>query len=213
MRRKSSENEVIDLIKEHLNKVQNSLENMIFTIEKHLQGDMDSVEIFAAKTHEAESAADVLRRKISDLLHRGAFLPLFREDVMGMVTMIDKIAGHARSCTKFIENQRPEIPAILHEDFLKITRESVASLLPLQEGVNNLSKDFSITRGKIAEVDQIEGEVDHLEWDLSKRVFSTNIPLATKIHLKQLLDVIVGISDIAQDVSEILNTLIFKKNV
>lgn len=213
MRRKSSENEVIDLIAEHLSKVEASLENMFLVIEKHLQGDMDSVEIYADKTHEAESGADDLRRKISDLLHRGAFLPLFREDMMEMVSMVDKIAGHARSCTKFIENQRPEIPSALHEDFLKITGESIASLTPLQEGVNNLSKDFSIARDKIAEVYRIEGEVDKLEWDLSKRIFSTDMPLANKMHLKQLLDVIVGISDIAQDVSEILNTLIFKKNI
>ena len=213
MRRKSAENEVIDLIKEHLSKVKDSLQNMVLVLEKHLQADMDSVEKYAAKTHEAESAADVLRRKISDLLHHGAFLPLFREDVMGMVAMIDKIAGHARSCSKFIENQRPEIPPELHEDFLGITRESIAALIPLQEGVNNLSEDLSIIRDKIAEVDRIEGKVDQLEIALSKCIFSTDMHLANKIHLKQLLDLIVGVSDIAQDVSEILNTLVFKKNI
>jgi uncharacterized protein Yka (UPF0111/DUF47 family) len=81
----------------------------------------------------------------------------------------------------------------------------------LEEGVANLSEDFSITREKVVQVHDIESELDDLEWELSCRIFSTDLALANKMHLRQLVDVIATISDIAEDAAEILETLIIKR--
>ena len=70
-----------------------------------------------------------------------------------------------------------------------------------------------MARGKIVEVDRIEAIVDELESQLSRRIYSADLSLAHKMHLKQLVDVIVAISDIAQDAAEILETLVVKKQV
>jgi predicted phosphate transport protein (TIGR00153 family) len=211
MRARRAESKVMALIEEHLEKVEESLQSMLATIDAYLQGEIDSAESHASRTHRAESEADAIRRGISDLLHRGAFLPVFREDVIELVRMVDEIAGHAQTCCKFIINQRPDVPDNLRQDFLKVARDSIASLPPLQEGVTKLSEDLSITREKAAQVHGIEKALDELEWQLSHRIFSTDLPLAHKMHLKQLVDVIVGISDIAEDAAEILETLIVKK--
>ncbi len=213
MRRKRGEREVMSLIEEHLNRVEDSLQNMLLVIEEYLQGRIDSAETYASKTHIAESEADSIRREIADLLHRGAFLPIFREDVIEIVGMVDRIAGCARACCKFMINQCPDVPADLREDFLKIAIDSVASLSPLRDGVTKLSGDLSMARGKIVEVDRIEAIVDELESQLSRRIYSADLTLAHKMHLKQLVDVIVAISDIAQDAAEILETLVVKKQV
>ena len=213
MWKRKKESNVVALIEDHLNKVEESVQSMISGVEEYLNGNIDSAEAYASKTHDAESKADEIRREIADLLHSGAFLPIFREDVMLLVGMVDKVAGCAQSCCKFIVNQRPEIPTDLSEDFLKITRSSASVLPPLQEGVKSISEDFSATRPKIAEVDRIEREVDNQQGHLSRRIFSTDMDLAHKMHLKQLVDLIADISDIAQDASEILNTLVAKKQV
>ena len=213
MWRKRGESKVMALIDEHLKKVEECLQNMLSAIEDYLQDRIDSAESRISRTHDAESEADDIRRKIVDLLHRGAFLPIFRQDVMELVGMVDRIAGHAQACCNFIMIQRPEVPDALREDFLGIARNSVAILSPLQEGVAKLSEDFSITRAKVVEIHHIESAVDDLEWQLSSRIFSTDLPLAHKMHLKQLVDMIEDISDIAEDAAEILETLIIKKQV
>jgi len=210
---KSEESKVMALIEEHLKKVEESLKGMMSTIEDYLKGQMDSAESYTSKTRQAESEADELRRTISDLLHRGAFLPIFREDVMQLVGMVDRIAECAQDCSKFITIQRPDVPDDLREDFLKVARDSVAIMSPLDEGVNNLSEDFSITREKVAQIHRMESDVDELEWQLSRRIFSTDLELACKMHLRQLVDMIVAISDIAEDAAEILETLVVKKQV
>ena len=213
MRRKSAEKKVMALIQEHLKKVKESLENMLSAIEDYLKDNIDSAELHASRTNKAESEADDIRREISSLLHQGAFLPVFREDVMELVKMVDEIAGHAQDCCKFVTIQRPEIPAELREDFLGITRDSIASLPPLQEGMANLSEDFSSTRAKIAEISDIESALDESDARLSRRIFSADLHLAHKMHLKQLVNVITGITDIAEDAAEVLEALIVKKQI
>lgn len=213
MWRKRGESEVMTLIESHLEKVGETLQSMLSAIESYLQGRMDSAEFFVSETHSAESEADDIRREISDLLHKGAFLPLFREDVMTLVATVDEMASHAEGCCDFIIIQRPNVPDALKEDFLKVARDSVAILSPLQEGVTKLSEDFSVTRAKVEEVHVAESAVDDLERELSRCIFSTDLTLAQKMHLKHLVDVIVDIPDIAEDAAEILETLIVKKQV
>jgi len=213
MWRKREESKVMALIDEHLRKVEECLQSMLSVIENYLQGRIESAESCTSKTHDAESEADDIRRKIVDLLHRGAFLPIFREDVIELVGMVDRIAGHAQACCNFIMTQHPEVPDTLKEDFLGITQSSAAILPPLQEGVAKLSEDFSVTRAKVAEIHDIESAVDKLEFQLSCRIFSTDLALAHKMHLKQLVDVIENISDMAEDAAEVLETLVIKKQV
>jgi len=213
MFRRRKENKVMVLIEEHLRKVEESLQSMLSEMEDYMQDKVDSVESFTSMTHKAESEADDIRRNIVDLLHRGAFLPLFREDVMVLVGMADEIASHAQACGRFIAIQRPEIPATLREDFLRMARKSVASLPPLREGVMKMSEDFSITIAKVTEVSGIESEVDKLYGELSHHIFSTDLDLAHKMHLKQFVDLIENIPDTARDAAEILEALVVKKQV
>jgi len=213
MLRRRKENKVMVLMEDHLKKVEESLQCMLSGLEDYMQDKVDSVESFSSMTHKAESEADEIRRNIADLLHRGAFLPLFREDVMVLVGMVDEIASHAQACGRFIAIQRPEIPAALKEDFLKIAQRSVACLPPLREGVTKMSEDFSITLANVTSVRDIESEVDELDGELSRRIFSADLSLAHKIHLKHFVDLLEDISDTAEDAAEILETLVVKKQV
>ena len=213
MPRKSKEEKVMVLIEEHLGKVEKSLQYMVSELEDYTQGKVDSAESLTSMTHKAESEADDIRRNISDLLHSGAFLPLFREDVMVLVSTVDRIASHAQACSRFIAVQHPEIPDDLKENFLVMARRSAASLPPLREGATKMSEDFSTTIEKVTEVSKIESEVDKLYGDISRRIFSTDLDLAHKIHLKQFADLIENISDTAQDAAEVMEALIVKKQV
>ena len=210
---KREEKKVMALIEEHLIKVGESLQSMLSAMEDYLQGRIHAAESRASKANRTESEADGIRREIADRLHQGAFLPIFREDVMQLVGMVDRMASQAEYCCNFIMIQHPEVPDALIDDFLKLARDSVAILSPLQKGVTNLSEDFSITRAKVTEVHTAESDVDELEQELSRRIFSTDLTLARKMHLQHLIDVIAKITDMAEDAAEVLESLIVKKQV
>jgi predicted phosphate transport protein (TIGR00153 family) len=213
MWKKREESKVMTLIQDHLVKVGESIQWMMSVIENYLKGEMDIAESNASEADSAESEADDIRREIADLLHQGAFLPLFREDVMQLVAIVDRMASHAEDCCNFIVIQKPDVPDDFREDFLELARDCVSILPPLQEGVINLSEDFDMTLAKIAEVHEIESKADDLEFGLSRRIFSTDLTLAHKMHLRQLVDVIVEITDKAEDAAEVLEGLIVKKRV
>ena len=213
MWRRRRESKVMALIDEHMKKVEECLQGMVSVLELHFQDRMGSAEPCSSGIRRVESEADDIRRDIADLLHRGAFLPIFRQDVMELVVMVDRIADCAQDCSKFIVVQRAEVPDTLRESFLRIARDSAAVLSPLEQGVTGLSGDVSTTRAKVAEVHRIESAVDELEWQLSCQIFSADLPLAHKIHLQQLVDVIGSITDIAEDAAEVLETLVIKRQV
>ena len=210
---KRGEKQVMSLMEEHLSNVEVGLQNMLSVVESYFSGDLDSAESFTGKVHNAEETADDIRREISEMLHTGAFLPIFREDVIKLVGMMDTIIGCAQQCCRFITIQRPDVPDELKESFREVTRKSVAILSPLQESVENLSKDFDVIAEKVNEVHRLESELDHSEWELSRRIFSTDLPLANKMHLRQLVDMILDISDITEDSAEVLEALVAKKQV
>ncbi len=213
MWKKREESRVMVLIENHLDKVGESLQSMLSGMENYFQGEIDSAESCTSRTHITESEADDIRREIVDLLHKGAFLPIFREDMMMLVTTVDEMANHAEDCCDFIAIQRPDIPDALKADFLTLAQDSVAILSPLREGMTKLSEDFAVTRVKVEEVHTTESAVDHLERELARRIFSTDLTLAHKMHLNHLVHVIADITDIAEDAAEILEALIVKKQV
>ena len=66
MWRRNEESKVMSLIEEHLKKVEECLRSMLSTMENYLQGKIDTAESYISRTHDAESEADEIRRKIDD---------------------------------------------------------------------------------------------------------------------------------------------------
>jgi len=207
------EEEVISLMDQHLEKVGECLESMRKTIEDYLKGDIDSAKANGLKTHNLEGEADGLRRRIIEEFHKGAFLPALREDLIGLALSVDKVADRAESTCDFIMLTRPDIPEEFKEDFRKATLDSLAAFLPLREGKMNLFKDFSLSREKTIEVHRLEGKVDDEEWKLNRRIFTSELPLAQKMLLRDVIWHIASVSDVIEDAADVLEVLIIKKQV
>ena len=182
-------------------------------IENYLQGNIDLAKANALETHNLEGAADGLRRRIIEAFHKGAFLPALREDLIGLTLAVDKIADRAESTCDFIMLTRPDIPEEFKEDFRKITLDSIAVFPLLGEAKMNLFKDFSLSREKTIEVHGLEARVDEEEWNLNRRIFTFELPLAQKMLLRDVVWHIASISDVIEDAADVLEVLIIKKQV
>ena len=158
--------------------------------------------------------ADEIRRSIGDKLYSGAYLPLMRGDIYGIVESLDKVPNAAEACCSFIASQTPEIPDEFKESYLKLTRESFGIVAELSKVV----KGFFKPKGKIdairehaQAVGEQESVVDGIEWDTTVRIFnSSSIDLAHKIHLKSALNRIVHVSDRAENAAEYIELVAMK---
>jgi uncharacterized protein Yka (UPF0111/DUF47 family) len=58
-----------------------------------------------------------------------------------------------------------------------------------------------------------EFEVDTMEWDLTREIFTSSLDWGHKVHLRLCLDTIVEISDGAEDAADQLELAIIKSRV
>jgi len=208
---------VLDLIGKHLDKIDECLKTATESIECYIDGNIGGAKSAALKTDHLETETDEIRREVEQLLYSGAFLPNLRQDIHVLVEALDKVANKAEACCDMILGQRPEIPEGFKGDFLQVARESWASYFPLKAAILGLLSekkvDIEFIRERIREVGIKESDVDDLEWKLTRRIFTSELPLANKLHLQHCLEKITEISDRAEDASDWLSSLILKTRI
>ncbi|NIS62447.1 MAG: DUF47 family protein [Proteobacteria bacterium] len=211
------ETEIVNLILKLTSKLGECLQATMDTIDHYLKAEIDEAKEMAKKTDVLETETDFIRYEVEGLLFSGAFLPSLRGDVHVLVEAVDKIADSAEACCDFAMSQRPEIPEDLKSDFHKVAVDSIRSYDPLKEAAESLfsagGKDVSIIREMVRDAGIRESNVDDLEWKLTRRIFTSDLPLAQKLHLQHWLEKIANISDRVEDASDWLNSLIFKAQI
>ena len=207
------EKEVIDLIEQHAAKMEACLSTAIETLLAYLDDDIAKAKTLARKTDALESDADLIRLQIRDRLYSGAYMPVLREDIYKLVESIDRVANAAEKCCDTFLNQRPEIPTKLRSLYADIIRVSLGIGEPLKNAVLCYLRGIcpvEVSREHAKEVGLAESKVDSMEWDLTKRIFSSQLTYGHKVHLRRCLDNIASVSDRAEDSADQLELVSLK---
>ncbi len=207
------EKEVIDLIEQHATKMEACLSTAIETLLTFLDDDIAKAKTLARRTDALESEADLIRLKIRDRLYSGAYMPVLREDVYKLVESLDRVANAAEKCCDTFLNQRPEIPKELKSLYADIVRTSLGIGEPLKNAVLCYLRGIcpvEVSREHAKEVGLAESNVDSMEWDLTKKIFSSKLSYGHKVHLRRCLDNIASVSDRAEDSADQLELVTLK---
>lgn len=210
------EKEVIELIEKHADKASECLAQAAETLGAYLVNDIQRAKNLARQVDSIEAQADMIRHDIRGKLYSGAYMPILREDIYKLVESIDKVANAAEESCDFFLNQRPEIPDDFKADYLNIVQVSMGIGESLKHAVLCYLKGMcptEVSRGHARDIGLVESKVDSLEWDLSKKIFSSDLDIGHKTHLRLCLDTIVEISDRAEDSADQLELVTFKSIV
>jgi hypothetical protein len=210
------EKEVIDLIVTHLHTAEECLKTAMETVETYLKGEIAEAKALALRVDGVETQNDYIRYEIRNKLYSGAYLPMIRGDIYNVVERIDKVCDAAEACCDFFLDQRPEIPEDLKPQFLQIARESFGIIVPLKEALENYLGErgkIKVIREKAKQVGIKESDVDKLEWDLTRQIFTSSLDWGHKVHIRQCLETIVEISDRAEDAADQLELAVIKSRV
>ena len=211
------EKEVMELVKKHLDTVEECINTGVKMLEVYLSGNIKEAKILSRSVRDTESQADLIRHEIRGKLYSGAYLPRVREDIYKLVESVDKVANAGEACCDFFSNQRPSIPDELKPQFLSISQESLGVFTSLKLAVMCFLKGeckIDVVREHSKEVGLQESVVDKKEWDLTKAIFiSQALDFSHKIHLKQCLNTIAEVSDRAEDAADQLELVSFKTMV
>lgn len=207
------EKEVVELIIKHADKMEECLSTAVQTLQAYLKDNIDKAKDLARQTDNIETEADMIRYEIRGKLYYGAYMPLLREDIYKLVESIDTVANAAEKCCDFFLNQRPVIPDDLKPHYLAVIKESLGVSAPLKFALLCYlggECPVEVSRQHSKEIGLLESKVDTIEWDLSKKIFSSSLDYSHKIHLRLCLDVIVAVSDLAEDAADRLELVTLK---
>ncbi|MCX6355296.1 MAG: TIGR00153 family protein [Candidatus Aureabacteria bacterium] len=208
------EQQVKDFMKEHLGKIKECLQVFEKTINIYLDGKEEEANTSSYNVHKEEHAADEIRRKILAKLSEGAFLPFFREDYIGIVELVDKIANRAKTVTQNLVIECPKIPEEMHDDIRLLAHKAVVTIEPLIAlfEVPLLDKEKSMVL--IQEISTREQAADAIEFKLLKHLFKeSKISLAEKIIIGTTIKMISEVADAIENVGDRVQILISKQAI
>jgi len=160
-----------------------------------------------------ESRGDELRREIEQAIYRETLIPDARRDVLQLLEALDDIINKYQQVLWYFAIETPDIPDDLDPDYQELTDQSADAVESLVLASRAFFRDPEGVSDHLHKVRFYESEADVTVTRLRRRIFSTDLPLPNKIHLRFFAERIVWISDLAEDVADQLVVYSIKRSV
>lgn len=160
-----------------------------------------------------EKVADQLREEIEKQLYLKTLIPENRGDVLAILENTDNVIDSMKSTLLFFSVEKPEIPNEFDPLFKRLTAASVKSVDYLIKAISCFFKDLKAVNALIVKVSLYEEEADEAAIILKREIFTKDIELSRKMHLRYFANSIEQISDYAETVSDRLAIYTIKRLV
>ena len=171
-------------------------------IQEYLDGALGPFEETIAEMARLENRADELRRSIESRLYLHSLIPEMRGDVLGLLESMDTVINSEKKTLLQFSVELPRVPAEFGPDVLALTDVSRAAAEEMVTAVRAYFHDFNMVQNSLHKVYFHEKEADRISDRLKRRIFSSGLELAHKIHLRYFALHIETISDYAEDVAD-----------
>jgi predicted phosphate transport protein (TIGR00153 family) len=166
-----------------------------------------------------ENEADELKAQLRSRLPKSMFMPVSREDLLGLVLVQDKIPNLARDISGLVLGRRMQIPVAMQASFLKFVERNVDAAKKARKTIRELDELYETGfRGAqvelvttfISELDQIENDTDELQTVVRNQLFSleSEMPPVNVMFLYRVIDLTGDIGDMAERIGRRLELLI-----
>jgi len=153
-----------------------------------------------------EHRGDDMTHRLLVKLNQTFITPFDREDIHMLASSLDDVLDFIFSASYRLLNYKITQPSpsakVLAGIILKQTEE-------LQKAVSLLSKDSRLLVHCV-EVNRLENEADQVSREAIGRLFDSSPDPITLIKLKELLEILEEASDKAEDVANVLETVVLK---
>ena len=157
-----------------------------------------------------EAENDSLRREVENQLYAQLLLPDMRSDILRLIEGCDKIINKYETDLILISIEQPKIPKEIQKALSHMIITNVQCVSTLMDSVKAAMAGKSITEN-IHSVSILEHQVDLQAMDLKKCVFQElKLPLARQLQLKEFIYSLEKISDMAEDMADVLSVFVVK---
>lgn len=160
-----------------------------------------------------EHDADALRRDIENRLYAQNLIPDLRADVLQLIESLDRVINKFDEVAYKFYIEIPEIPEIYNIQLSELCDLIGDCAENLAIASRSFFRDLSSVRDYSQKVYFIEHETDLISGKLKEEIFASNMPLANKLQLRDLINAVADIADIAEDCVDELAIFTIKRDL
>ncbi len=214
---KNKETQVIDLMKGHLELVNECMKLFKYFISAYCEGaEPEKLKAMSYNLHTKEHDADELEKEIQKEIISGAFLPFYRENFIKIPEMVDKIAGYVVIISQEIVLNPIPIPEKLKPYLLDLLDSVCYTYEQFLEIFKYVPGDFNKVVEICEKVALAESKVDGIEWKGKVFLYEDDelgLSKFDKHFFKDLFVYIGGIADRIENTSDYIELTMIKMKV
>ncbi len=182
-------------------------------VKAYLEGDCQDFEARIVAIDKLESRADKLSKEVEANLYSQSLIPEHRGDVLGLLENSDNIIDTAKTSLYQFSVEQPDIPEDLNVLYLKLAEASYQAVEAVIVSARAFFRDVDSVKDNLYKVHHYEKEADNISDTLKRKIFSSSLDLAHKIHLRYFALNVEKVSDKAEDVADRLAIYAIKRTI
>jgi uncharacterized protein len=211
--RDKRQDKVIETIDGYCALVGGAVEKYVEMVNSFLDGEEQFKEASRA-VHELESQADEVRFSVEREMYRGAFLPAYREDYIGLLETLDRVANKAEDAADLVFLIRPDVPPDVAEALREIARITARACEPLITMVHKTLLDDFDVQDQVELIGRLEQEIDRIQFNAVRDAYrNPDLEKVDKLILKMVIDAIAEVSDKLENVGDKLSLIALKRKL
>lgn len=177
------------------------------------QGLNEEFETRLKRVNKLESEADGLRREIEQQLYSNTLIPDSRGDVLELIERVDELLSSLEGPLWAFTNEMPEIPEEHRQGFRKLTNMVVKAVDELGLSGRAFFRSPHDVPAYNHKVMLYEKEADIISTELKRAIFGSDMALSKKLHLREFVESIDAVADLAEDIADRLAIYAIKRIV
>ena len=207
------EREVIFLVEKHLDEIKEWLKASSEALSSYLSEDFEKIRYLLLRKNETNASLEAECQEIWDRLCKGAYFPVIRGDLLGIVKSVGRIADAATlSCETFLCLQ-PEIPIKIQNQLATMVRLVFFLFGPIYESALYYLRGDDVQKVIRKNVDQFlekSSEVSTMASNLKNQIYSSDLDHWQKSHLNDCMQSISSISTQATEANDQIQLIMVK---
>lgn len=181
------------------------------SIRYYLEGSMDYFDEQIGAIGKLESRADNLRRSIENELYAFSLIPENRGDVLGFLESMDEVIDSAKETLTQFSVEMPQILPELHREYLELAEKAADAAEHIVLAGRMFFRSPGEIKNHLHKVYFHEKEADKISLALKRHIFSLDLDLSVKMHLRYFADHVDSLADRAEAVADRLAIYAIKR--
>lgn len=206
-------------IQEHMVKVYACVALLPEFFSKAFSQDWEKAEALTQQISMIEREADDMKKDLRLHLPNSLFLPVSRADLLELIRAQDKLANRAKDISGLMLGRKMVPPESMIEPLVRYVQRSIDACKKACKTIEELDelvetgfvrREIDFIEAMICELDDIEQDTDTLQRELRLALFSLekNMPPVSVMFLYEMIELIGGLADEAQQVGSRMQLLL-----